>query len=128
MSVSGYFKKSLGLETWGWLESLQKASQLRSISSIGPGTGDSALKAVRYIGEKLPRASPTWSEDIGVERCTSETFNNKGRLQTASRSALKVRQVSFSPGRSKILQLLQKLRFEIFPCYEHPPGHQEGNT
>lgn len=79
MSVSGYFKKSLGLETWGWLESLQKASQLRSISSIGPGTGDSALKAVRYIGEKLPRASPTWSEDIGVERCTSETFNNSGK-------------------------------------------------
>lgn len=51
-----------------------------------------------------------------------------GRLGTASRSAPQVRQVKLCSWQKHILQLLQKLRFEVFPCPDHPSGlQQEGN-
>lgn len=68
-------------------EVLQKAShssetQAAAASNARPDAGDSALKAVRLVGEKKSRTSPAQSKDMALQGCVPqrETFDNMWKV------------------------------------------------
>lgn len=57
-----------------------------------------------------------------------EPLTTRGKARNSFKISSQSQTTQLCSWQKQILQLLQKLKFEVFPCPDHPSGlHQEGN-